>query len=107
MVRSDPLGRRSLYLQAHASRIEARSSATSDETTERDFKSSIGSFREIGFPFWMAVALLEFGEWLDGRDRGTDAAPLVTEARAIFDGLQAKPWIDRADRITQGARASS
>ena len=107
VVGSDPLGRRSLYLQAHASRIEARSLATSDETAERDFKSSIGSFREIGFPFWMAVALLEYGEWLDGRERGTDAAPLVAEARAIFEGLQAAPWIDRVDRITQGARASS
>ena len=107
LVRSDPLGRRSLYLQAHASRIEAQSTATSDETAERDFKSSIGSFREIGFPFWMAVTLLEYSEWLDGRERGVDVAPLITEARAIFEGLQAKPWLDRADRITQGARASS
>jgi class 3 adenylate cyclase/predicted ATPase len=107
MVRSDPLGRRSLYLQAHGSRIEARSLATSDETAEWDFKSSIGSFREIGFPFWMGVALLEYGEWLDGRGRGPDAAPPVAEARAIFEGLQATPRLDRADRIIQGARASS
>jgi hypothetical protein len=107
MVRSDPLGRRSLYLQAHGSRIEARSLATSDETAERDFKSSIGSFREIGFPFWMAVTLLEYGEWLDGRDRGTNASPLVAEARSIFEGLRAQPWLDRAERVTSGSAVPS
>jgi class 3 adenylate cyclase/tetratricopeptide (TPR) repeat protein len=100
-VRSDPLGRRNLYLQAHASRAAARSARQDD--AERSFKASIGSFREIGFPFWMAVVLLEYGEWLTARGRGSDAAPHVAEARSIFDALGARPWLDRVERVAAGS----
>lgn len=78
-----------------------------EEDAERGFKSSIGSFREIGFPFWMAVALLEYGEWLDARGRRSDAAPLVAEARSIFEGLRAQPWVERVDRVDQGSPVTS
>jgi len=107
MVRSDPLGRRSLYLQAHASRIEARSANRPDDEAERFFKSSVGSFREIGFPFWMAVTLLGYGEWLAAQDRTADAAPLVAEARSVFEGLGARPWLERADRVAAGSTVTS
>jgi hypothetical protein len=50
----------------------------------------------------MAVALLEYGEWLDGRGGGTDAAPHVAEARSIFEGVGARPWLERADRVPEG-----
>ena len=83
--------------------IEARSPDTDDEEAERLFRSSIRSFREIAFPFWLAVALLEYGEWLESRGRGPDVAPLVLEARSIFEGLGAQPWLDRADRVSQGS----
>jgi hypothetical protein len=107
MVRSDPLGRRSLYLQAHSSRCQARSTDGEDHDSEQLLKSSIGAFREIGFPFWIAVTLLEYGEWLDGKGRGPDAAPVVAEARSIFEELGARPWIDRAGRVTSGSAVRS
>ena len=107
MVRSDPLGRRSLYLQAQASRIEARSADDTEQDAEQLLKSSIGAFREIGFPFWMGVALLEYGEWLDRKGLRPDAAPIVAEARSIFEGLGARPWIDRADRVASGSALRS
>ena len=56
MIRSDPLGRRLLFYQAHVARFEARSPTRGEDEVERLLKSSIGAFREIGFPFWMAVA---------------------------------------------------
>lgn len=102
-VRTDPIGRRTTYFRAHGARIEARSSDKDDEEAERLFRSSIRSFREIAFPFWLAVALLEYGEWLESRGRGPDVAPLVLEARSIFEGLGAQPWLDRADRVSQGS----
>jgi class 3 adenylate cyclase/tetratricopeptide (TPR) repeat protein len=107
LVRSDPIGRRSPFYRAHAARSEARSPDRADEDAERLIGSSIGAFREIGYPFWMAIALLEYGEWLDGRGRGIDAAPVAAEARSIFEGLQARPWIERADRVTQPSAVTS
>ena len=99
IVRADPLGRRTSYFQAHVSRIEARELDLADDEAEPLFKSSIGSFREVGFPFWMAVALLEYGEWLELRGRGPDAAPLLAEARSIFERLEARPWLERLERV--------
>jgi class 3 adenylate cyclase/tetratricopeptide (TPR) repeat protein len=107
LVRSDPIARRTLFYQAHVSRIEARSPDRTEDEAERLFKASIGSFREIEYPFRMAVALLEYSEWLDPRGRGSDAAPLVAEARSIFERLRARPWLDRADRVAQGSRVGS
>lgn len=69
-----------------------------DEEVEARFKGAAGLFREIAVPFSMAVTLLEYGEWLGDQDRAADAGPLLTEARTVFEGLKARPWIERVDR---------
>ena len=56
-------------------------------------------FRELGLPFWLAVTLLEHAELIAAQDRRDDAQPLLTEAREIFERLEAKPWIERTDRV--------
>jgi hypothetical protein len=58
----------------------------------------MGAFRDIGLPFWVAVTQLELGEWLPGQDRLEEAEPLLAEARGVFEGLRARPWLERADR---------
>ncbi|MDQ3767085.1 MAG: hypothetical protein M3346_07040, partial [Actinomycetota bacterium] len=50
---------------------------------------------QIGVPFYLAVTLLEHGEWLMRQDRNSEAAPLFQEARTTFERLKAKPWLDR------------
>ena len=52
-------------------------------------------------PFWLAVALLEYGEWLAPRDRAVEADPLLSEARRIFERLRARPWLDRLAAVTR------
>ena len=107
IVRTDPIGRRSRFFLGHALRIEARSLDRADDDGERLYRSSIDTFREIEFPFWLAVALLEYGEWLEIRGRGPDAAPNVLEARSIFEGLRARPWVDRAGRVGEASTVTS
>ena len=46
-------------------------------------------------PFWMAVTLLQYGEWLTTNGRAADATPFLEEAREIFERLRATPWIER------------
>ena len=41
-----------------------------------------GMFRELGMPFYLAVTLLEHGEWLESQGRPEEAVPRLTEARA-------------------------
>jgi class 3 adenylate cyclase/tetratricopeptide (TPR) repeat protein len=95
-----PPGQMVPSIRAQIARFRARlSSARGDnELVEPGFKQAEGLFREIGSPFWLAVALLEHGEWLVGQDRSDDARPLLEEATDIFTRLRARPWLDRLGR---------
>jgi hypothetical protein len=108
MVRSLPPGRRTPFLEAHSSRLGARLSALRDDGGDvaSGFKGAIGLFREIGVPFWMAVTLLEHGEWLRGQDRADDATTSLTEAREIFERLEARPWLERLERVGEPETAA-
>ena len=61
-------------------------------------RGAIASFREMSAPFFMAMPMLELAEWLEAEGRGAEARPLLDEAREIFEGLGAKPWLDRIER---------
>ncbi len=89
-----PPGLRPPFLEAQAHRFRAR---MNDE--EAGFKTAAGGFREYNFPFWLAVTELEHGEWLVRHDRAADAEPLVAEAQAIFERLEATPWLERAAQV--------
>jgi len=86
-------------LQAQMQRLRSRLAATGGPadpaSVEPGFKMAAGMFRELGMPFWLAVTLLEHGEWLTGRDRPGEAGPLFEEAGQIFERLKARPWIER------------
>jgi hypothetical protein len=62
---------------------------------ELHFKAAIGLLRELAMPFHLALVQLEFGEWLTSQGRAKEARPLLDEARATFDQLQAAPYLER------------
>ena len=51
-------------------------------------------------PFWLALTLLEHGEWLLKQGRTSDAAPHLGEARETFERLGAVPWVERVSRLS-------
>jgi tetratricopeptide (TPR) repeat protein len=95
-----PPGGSPQFLQAHSSRFRARLATRRADSEEADrlFKRAGGLFRELAFPFYLAVTLLEQGEWLMAQDRGEEAQPLLGEARETFVRLKATPWLERAAR---------
>jgi class 3 adenylate cyclase/tetratricopeptide (TPR) repeat protein len=54
--------------------------------------------REVETPFLLAQVLVEHAELLAGDDRAGEALVLAGEAREIFAGLRATPWLERAVR---------
>jgi hypothetical protein len=86
------------YTRAQEARLRAKVAAARGyaEEVEPSFKRAAGLFRELGVPFWLAVTLLEHGEWLQEQKRSDDAAPLLTEAGESFQALAAQPWVERA-----------
>jgi ATP/maltotriose-dependent transcriptional regulator MalT len=95
-----PSGRRPQFLRAQSFRFHAHLAARRGDPseTERLFKQAAGLLREMVVPFSLGVVLLEHGEWLVEQGRSSEAEPLLTEAREIFDHLHATPWIERVDR---------
>jgi len=89
------------FLHAQADRFRARLAAGRGEleTAKSRFDRSAVTFRELGYPFALAVVLLEHAEWsyLRGRD---EALILAAEARDLFAGLGAVPWLVRAERVS-------
>ena len=47
--------------------------------------------------------LLEHAEWLVAERRGEEAEAALAEARDIFTGLRAAPWLERLERVREGA----
>jgi class 3 adenylate cyclase/tetratricopeptide (TPR) repeat protein len=89
------------FLEAQAERFRARLAAARGEAeeVERGFKRGAALLREIGARFWLAVVLLEYGEWLAQAGRAEEAAPLLEEARETFERLEAKPWLERLEAL--------
>jgi hypothetical protein len=70
------------------------------DTDPAALETAASRFREIGIPFWRAVALLEHGELTGDTDS-------IEEAREVFERLEATPWLERIDaRDARGAAAT-
>jgi hypothetical protein len=93
-------GETSPFWRAHAPRIEAHLAATRGEDgIEERFERASTLFRASDMPFWLAVTLVEHGEWLLSAGRGDKAAPLLGEARDLFERLGARRWLERLDAL--------
>jgi hypothetical protein len=89
------------FLRAHSARFEARLAARrgEHERVEPSFVAAADAFRELELPFWLAVTLLEHAEWLSERGRAGEIGELLDEAKAIFERLKVRPWLERLERV--------
>src|SRR5205814_1576180 len=101
-----PPGRLAPLLRGHASRFRARLAAADGDTqkAESRFFAAASTFREFGMPYWLAVTLLEQGEWLVSEGRAADAEPTLTEAREILERLKATRWLERMSAVAPSPR---
>ncbi|MHB8469865.1 MAG: AAA family ATPase [Gaiellaceae bacterium] len=81
------------FLRGQRARFQAR--LTPDEADSL-YRTAVGLIGEAELPFHLAVAQLEYAEWLAAQGRADEGEPLLTEAAATFDPLAATPWIERA-----------
>ncbi len=98
-IESIPRGLRAPHLGAQATRYRAHLTATVGEgDPSAGWKAAAGAFREIGATFWVAVTLVEHGEWLANHGRA-EATEILAEARMIMEQLQARPWLERLEQV--------
>ena len=77
------------------------------DEAEPHFEDAVTALRDVGEPFWVATALLEQAEWLAGHDHGEEIAPLLAEAREVFERLRAQPRLERVERLEAAYTTSS
>jgi len=87
-------------LRAQRERFGARLAAARGhaEAVEDGFMAAASVFGEVGVVFSQAVTRLELAEWLIEQDRAEEAEPLLEQAGAVFEGLEARPWLERLSR---------
>ncbi len=104
-IRASLPGERTPQLDLQALRLEALVAADRGDAAavESASKRAIGGFREVAMPFWTSVTSYEFGAWLTQQGRGDEARPYFDEARASFERLGARPWLDRLEAIAPSA----
>ena len=102
-------GMQTPFTKATLDRFEARIAAARglDADIEARFGAAAALFLETGLPFHQAATRLEHAEWLVEQDRGDEARELAAEAEEIFRRLKARPWLQRAERITAGRAVRS
>ncbi|HUY23699.1 MAG TPA: adenylate/guanylate cyclase domain-containing protein [Candidatus Saccharimonadales bacterium] len=85
------------WLRAQIARLSARVRAAEGDhgSVESGFEVAEAGFRELAALFDLAVTLTEHAEWLIDRGRADKARILRNEAREIFEGLRARPWLER------------
>jgi class 3 adenylate cyclase/tetratricopeptide (TPR) repeat protein len=99
LLEEAPPGGRAPFLEGQARRFRARL-----DGEESDYAAAEAAFRGAQLPFWLAVVELEHAEWLLADSRGPDAEALLTEAREVFEGLEAAPWLERLANAARAGR---
>jgi len=104
-----PPGQTTPSLRAQAARFAAGLAAErgEHERVEPSFEAATSAFRELEMPFAAAVTQLEHAEWLAERGGSADLVALVAEARATFERLKARPWLERVERVASQDPASA
>ena len=96
-------------LDAEATRARARLAVHRGELDQAEqwFKRSIGLFRELGTPFFLARAEIELAELLSTLPDRDELGSLRDEAEAVLEGLDAKPWLGRARSLVPTSAAAA
>ena len=100
-------GGRTLPLNAQHDRFDAllRVREGDTEAADQRFRRAAAGFREAQMPFALAQVLVEHAEQLVVSGRGDEARAHAEEAGAIFAGLGARPWIERAAALRELSRS--
>jgi class 3 adenylate cyclase/tetratricopeptide (TPR) repeat protein len=101
VIEAAPAGLRPPFLEATAHRFRAHL-AGDHPGADRHFTAAEAGLRALDLPFYLAVAQLEHAEWLNHRNRYTDAEPFLAEARNTFERLDAAPWLQRLELAGTG-----
>src|SRR5207244_13545031 len=89
------------YLRAQLSCSRARVAAARGrhEVVEAHFQAAVDTLGLLGYPYWLAVAQVDFAQWLGAQGRPAEAGELLDQAVAALEPLRAEPALRRAREL--------
>ena len=90
-------------------RIRANEAAArgDHETADDEYASALATARNLGRHGLLAPVLVDYGRWLVQTGRSEEAAPLLDEARTMFESVGATRWLERLELITLAPEAEA
>ncbi len=100
---------RSRAVESQLQRLRANAAAAAGEADAAadGYALALAHARSLGFALWLAPVLHDYGAWLASTGRPDEAAPLLEEARALFEHMGATTWIRRLDAIAPTGAAQA
>ena len=84
-------------------RIRANAAAARGDDAEAadSFGVALANARNVGYAFYLAPVLVDYGRWLVDTGRADEAEPLLAEARGLWEGMGAVAWLERIAQIEE------
>jgi class 3 adenylate cyclase/tetratricopeptide (TPR) repeat protein len=88
---------RSRAVESQLQRVRANAAAAAGDVDAAadGFALALANARNLGFAYWLAPVLYDYGAWLVSTGRAEEAAELLGEARTLFERMRATVWLDR------------
>ncbi len=94
---------RAIDSQLHRIRANAAAARGDGAAAADAFGLALAAARNLGFPPFLAPILYDYARWLVADGRPEDAAPLLAEARRLFEKMGATVWLQRVDEAVPAA----
>jgi tetratricopeptide (TPR) repeat protein len=96
-----PPARRTRAVELGRARIRANAAAQRGEhdTAAEEYALALATARNLDKAALLGPVLVDYGRWLVQTGRTDEAAPLLEEARTLFEGMRATRWLERAAQV--------
>jgi tetratricopeptide (TPR) repeat protein len=96
-----PPARRTRAVELGCARIRANAAAGREEhdTAAGEYALALATARNLGKAALLGPVLVDYGRWLVQAGRTEEAAPLLEEARTVFERMKATRWLERAAQV--------
>jgi tetratricopeptide (TPR) repeat protein len=96
-----PLARRTRVVELCRARIRANAATVREDhdTAAEEYALALATARNLGKAALLGPVLFDYGRWLVQTGRTEEAAPLLEEARTIFERMKATRWLERVAEV--------
>src|SRR5207302_10772032 len=96
-----PPARRTRAVELCLARIRGNVAAEKgeDDTAAEQYALALATARNLGNASLLGPVLVDYGRWLLQTGRTEEAAPLLEEARTLFEPMKATRWLERVAQV--------